>query len=695
MSAIDNVYVGIPWKDGGRSMEGADCVGLALMWLREQMGFEAPAPKSNAGASAEEIGQAHFKPQWNRGDVVFFRHRPSGQIRHVAVCLGEWKLLHTLQGCSSRIDNGPILLKRLGFDPVGALPPADAESLCRALADPKLGWVELIIALVMLALSYAITAATAQSYKAKAGRYGPQALITQTNPEIPLPDLLGTVVVAGNSVYQTIADKNGVSTPANQKYNQVIVLASGPSELIDYSTGLQIKGVSWQDKSWFNGSNIDGIAINPTQDKANCVTGSINGDSNVPSITLYDGAYGIAVPVDVRAQYDRTFPIYGHSGCTYLVGRWMDSTKFGSFNLTCRVKCRKCRTFDTSGFVVTSVSSESLAGADGAKVRFKLAHEDIKAVTAVTVNASSYTEISASNQSGNIYSINKLKGYIEFITAPAVGATISVNYDYYPRAFTANPASHVVYLLTEPRRGKGFDDSRISWPEAVAFRDFCDDSITWVGASGTTTGARYETNYAIDDRKPIQDHLRALLDACNGLLFLSNGKFIMQARQTGSSVFSFTNANITLEPDGKSSFIRELVDRAPKPNRIRVFYSDEKNLNSETEAAADDDNDQLAREARIGNEGVNEEQLKVPAVSSQSQAERLAQMYLSESVESNWVYSWKTNVQGLPLQPGDLVDITHVRIPEGSKVLMVETIEQDGDDRIAIRATEYVPSAYS
>src|SRR5438445_6639965 len=38
--ASDLGYVGIAWKDGGRTRDGLDCAGLAALWLKEQMGIE-------------------------------------------------------------------------------------------------------------------------------------------------------------------------------------------------------------------------------------------------------------------------------------------------------------------------------------------------------------------------------------------------------------------------------------------------------------------------------------------------------------------------------------------------------------------------------------------------------------------------------------------------------------------------------
>ena len=59
---------------------------------------------------------------------------------------------------------------------------------------------------------------------------------------------------------------------------------------------------------------MSGLALNPNSpDQA--VIGNINGDTYVPSVTLYHGSYGIDVPVDPRAGGDRSFPV----GLIYIV----------------------------------------------------------------------------------------------------------------------------------------------------------------------------------------------------------------------------------------------------------------------------------------------------------------------------------------------------------------------------------------
>src|SRR5207247_392178 len=126
-------------------------------------------------------------------------------------------------------------------------------------------------------------------------------------------------------------------------------------------------------------------------------------------------------------------------------------------------------------------------------------------------------------QIGNVFYLNKTKGYIEFLTAPAGGNAITVDYTYHPRAWNQNPASQMVYLLTDKLRGKGFDESRINFTAATALRDFCDTISAYNSSLGTSIAGRYQSNYVLDSRQPIQQHLQAILDSCYAYLVLAQG----------------------------------------------------------------------------------------------------------------------------------------------------------------------------
>lgn len=696
MTTSDSKYIGLPWKSGGRTPEGLDCVGLVALFLKEEFGFVAPVPKSENNGDAERFlaGRKFITEDLKRGDVVFFAKKGRG-ISHVGVWLGGGKLLHIVQGIDSRAENGFVLMERLGLKPVAAIGPDEAELLAKALADSKLGAqavVMLIVAVALAALSYALTPKLARNGN-KYGRYGFDALVTQNSSEIPLADILGEVVVAGNSPYTQLADKNLSATASQQRANKVVVLCSGPVELVDAADfGITVNGLTYSDRYFKNTSGVIGIFNDPDQTKDEAVEGSINGETYAPSMTIYDGAHGISVPVDVRADYDRTFPIYGLSGCSYIVFRLIDSTKFSQFNLTARVRGRKFRTFDENGFVVSTSTSEAVGTGDAATRRFKLDFDDIAAISSLTVNGSAWSAGSETSQTGNVYHLNAMKGYVEFpANIPGVGHAIVATYTYYARAWSQNPAVHLVYLLTEEGRGKGFDESKINWTAANDLQEFCDDSVTSYNSNGTITGPRYTSNYAVDFRKPIQEHMRAVLDACHAVMFVSDGKFVMKARGAGTSVFSFTENNILMD-----SFQSELADRSDHPNRIKAFFHGKTTYNAETEVIREDVLDQADRESRIGNGGVVEDNLKFPAVDNQEQAERLAEIILREQVGSRWLCSLKTTVLGLAIEPGDVVDVTHPSQPAWvEKLFRVEEVATDEDGRMELKLSEYDSNSYA
>ncbi len=706
MTKTDQQYTGLPWRKYGQTRQGIDCSGLARLFLSEQFGFNFPAPETKEQETKRlAISSEYFHPgvgsadQLKRGTLVFFCSKKSGAVLHVCVALGKGKLLNIISGYDSRIENGFTLLERVGLTPCGTIAPDEFERIENALKDQNLGGMDPVSVWILVGISLALSAASyLLAPKAGApnqkGKYSYDGLVTQNSPQIPLPDILGQMVVAGNSPYTQLVDGNvSISDATAQKANKIVVLQSGPSELIDYNTGLKLNGKNWNDASFYDGTGIQGLVANPAQSKAEAVTGTIGGENDVPSFTVYDGAYRTTVPVDVRAQYDRTFPIYGLSGCSYLVFRLSDSTKFSQFNLTCRVKGRQCRTFTSAGFDTTAVVTEVLVP-DSVTTRFKLAHWDIAAVSSITQGVTTFTEISATNQAGSIYYLNKTKGYIEFLTAPTSGTNIEVDYTYYPREWTQNPANQMVYLLTDKMRGKGFAEARIDFESAAALRDFCDEVIAYNASEGMVIGERYKSNYVLDSRQPIQQHLQALLDACYSYLILNQGRCRLKARDEAASVFSFDTSNIVLD-SGRSTFVSEEVDRTERPNRVKVAYHTEDAYNAETEVAADDLADQREREPRIGNDGVVEENLKFPAVTDPAQAERMAGIILREHLGSMRTAEWKTNVKGLAIEPGDVVDVTHPSQPTwDAKLFRVEELVHDDTDSLVIRGSEYAPQAY-
>jgi cell wall-associated NlpC family hydrolase len=115
-------WVGIPFAWGGESFDGADCVGLVRLYLRET-GIELPPEDGPRDARAwrdtardrmARFLAAHCErvvhPQ--RGDIVLIRL--PGQLAHVGVMVDSLRMLHTrADGCSSicRVYPGSIFYR--------------------------------------------------------------------------------------------------------------------------------------------------------------------------------------------------------------------------------------------------------------------------------------------------------------------------------------------------------------------------------------------------------------------------------------------------------------------------------------------------------------------------------------------------------------------------------------------------------
>lgn len=705
----DEQFNGVPFRMYGRDFAGADCVGIVALFLSGALGYHLKlSDKRVAGVGGEaEMVDLINKRTWSeRGDVIFFQEKRTGRIRHVAVALGDGRVLHSTKH-ASRIDHGTRLIERMGFRPVGAIAASDRERLERAIALCELGDVSFWTVVVLLVISVGLSVASyALAGKPKLGRIRPQkgaysydSQYTQISSELPLPDILGAVHIAGNAIYTTLQDKNTeVTSPEFIKMNRVIVFCSGPAHAIDSTNyNIRVNGIHFDSKYWKNqtvgGVNWTGWYVNPAQTRAEAVAGNITisgqAFTNLPTMTLYTGAHGISVPVDIRASYDRNFPVYGLSGCCYLVARFFNAEKMGSLNISATVEGRYCRPFDEDGFVVTS-TTDNLTGAS-ATTRYKLTYDDVIAVSSLTVAGSGWTEMSEANQTGNVFYVNRLKGYIEFpSSAPTAGQAIVVNYTCYVREWTKNPAMHLVYLLTDTLTGKGFPESKVDWERAVELRDHCDEEVVWGRGIETVFGPRYTANYIIDSRASLQEHLDNLVSIFGGWLFLSNGKVVMKARKAESSVFAFTESNML-----KGSFSSEVLDRRERANRVRVFIRPSDTYTTETEVTVDDKDDQAARAGRIGNDGVVEETLHMPGIDTLGQAERYAEERKRENLRISRSCQFKTTLRGLAIEPGDVVTITNSADPYWtSQLARVEDVEMDEQDRLTLRCSEYSGSVF-
>ena len=107
-------YIGIPYKNKGREMSGADCWGLVRLVYKNEYGinllsFSDEYENSEEGAKVREIVQkgkdifdSIIKAVPDYGDIVVFNMR--GNPCHVGIYVGNNKVLHVLRGTECVIE---------------------------------------------------------------------------------------------------------------------------------------------------------------------------------------------------------------------------------------------------------------------------------------------------------------------------------------------------------------------------------------------------------------------------------------------------------------------------------------------------------------------------------------------------------------------------------------------------------------
>lgn len=708
----------IRWAPGGRGPDVADCIGFVLLYCAEA-GIPLPepdckTPEGDARAACTAEIAALLDPMPRQladaaGHAVLFANA-QGVLMHVGVVTPDGRLMHCTFG-GVRLDRSTELLARVGLYAVGCVPLGDAVRLGKILSLPSLRDPATIILGILAVISIVLSVVlmpNLAAYGANRGRYGFDGLVTQNTAEIAIPDVLGKVWCAGNIVYQALTDKTGaVTDPAEQKTVALVVFCAGPVEGIG-TLNLRINGNTWDSNVWYSHTRItppsytvtgfyfDLGGLNLTT-RAEVWDGTIAADPDRPSITMRTAELDIPgsrpeiVPVDLRAGYDRNFPLYGLNGCVYGVFRLVDSRKYSQFNVVALIQGRKFRLFDDAGWLTTTVTDEDQGALwDGSRKYAVLAHPDVSVVTTVKVNGTTYTEMDATHQSGNVYRVNYRRGYIEFLTAPAAAATVLVTYTYYQQDWRTTPTHHILHLLTDPEFGRGMDDSKIDWPSFDAAQDYYVETVSTQTPSGVVSDTRYSTNYMVDRRRPALDHLQALLDACTSTLLLTDGKLKLKPITNSASVYSFDADSIL-----RDSFKVTFTDRAEAANRLKVVFNDVANFSAQTAVIVEDLSDQDARRD-AGLEPVVEKALHFPAVTAWAQAHRLGMQRLAIELGRTWSVEFTTNIIGLAIEPGDTIDLTHPAMPSwAGELARVDEVSHDDKDRLVIKASQYVELPYA
>lgn len=242
--------------------------------------------------------------------------------------------------------------------------------------------------------------------------------------------------------------------------------------------------------------------------------------------------------------------------------------------------------------------------------------------------------------------------------------------------YTTNPAMCLRDFLLSKRYGLG------KWitPEMLdedSFKesaDYCDEVISYLDPVGVTVREkRYELNMIIDQRMSAIEWLQEILANFCGYMTFTNGKFKLHIERETPISYRFNDDNcfdLAVAPLALSE----------TPNKYSVAIIDPRNNWKTVHCICEDYADQKERQKIITKE------VQLNGCTSQYQALRLARFYRDQNLACPLQLSFKTGVEGMHLEPGDVVTVSYHGVFDGLPIRIAEIKEtEEGDYEISGR----------
>ena len=270
---------------------------------------------------------------------------------------------------------------------------------------------------------------------------------------------------------------------------------------------------------------------------------------------------------------------------------------------------------------------------------------------------------------------------------PSVSAVVMGKKVYDTRtkktAYSTNPAMCLRDFMLSKRYGLGrwisADDlDEDSWNKAA---DYCDEEISFLDASGAIIKAkRFELNMVIDQKNSALDWLQEILANFQGYLTLTNSKFKLH-------IESQTDISYKFNDDNCSDLSVTPLSLNDTPNKYVVKIIDPRNNWTTVACNVEDYADQKERQKIITKE------VNLNGTTSQYQALRLARFYRDQNLACPLTLSWKTGINGMHLEPGDVVTVSYHGVFTELPVRITE-IKQDDDGKFDISGRQYNDTIY-
>lgn len=247
---------------------------------------------------------------------------------------------------------------------------------------------------------------------------------------------------------------------------------------------------------------------------------------------------------------------------------------------------------------------------------------------------------------------------------------------------TDGSKTYITFNGDDIKVAMGFRRWKTSWADAnvpvqIKITDFV------LNSGGGLSQKRFELDYAITEVAKGPDHLEKMLACFGGFLIYTNGQFKLKIDKAEASVYHFSEANIVA-----GSLTWNLITPLSElPSHLRVEFIDIGSSYRRNYAEASFD-------WFADSYGYKQEELSLLGVRNYYQAWRLANYYLRLKHYIRTACAFKTGAEGLLLDAGDVITISHAAPNWDRKEFRISRISIHNDDTVSLEATEYNPAVY-
>ena len=263
--------------------------------------------------------------------------------------------------------------------------------------------------------------------------------------------------------------------------------------------------------------------------------------------------------------------------------------------------------------------------------------------------------------------------------------------------YSENPAMIIRDYLINTTFGSGryINESMIDEDSFKDAANYCDEIVTSFDTQGRTiTEPRYRLNIVINSKRSYLENLQSMLACCAGYLVFTKGQVAMRIERADNPVYAFDDDNII---QGSMSYTA--ASSTESPNKLNMKYIEPTLDWTSVSAIVEDLADQ--KQQPIGRGKIVEKDVELIGVTSQCQALRLGKIYRDLIRLCPISIEFKTAMQALNLEPGDVITISHNVVLEDNKVqplfkdMPVRITEiRDDSGTYTIKAQQYNASIY-